>query len=283
MNCMASGKCNVISKKYFTWISIFRMHWSGRNMEIYRESMETLFSINSLIAFLTLCALELVLGIDNVIFISIISDRLPVKQRRKARTIGLSLAIITRLLLLLSLSWMMSLTTPLFTVFGQSFSGRDIILILGGLFLIAKSTHEIHQKLESSEESQSEIKHSSFSFIIFQILLLDIVFSLDSVITAVGMVNEISIMVAAIIISTIIMIIASHPIAEFVDRHPTIKVLALSFLVLIGVALLAEGFDTHIPKGYIYFSMTYALVVEFLNIRLRKKTEPIHLKKNLPH
>ncbi len=226
------------------------------------EALETLFSINSIIPFLTLCALELVLGIDNIIFISIISDRLPAAERRKARITGLSLAVITRILLLLSLSWIMSLTAPLFTVFAQDISGRDVILILGGLFLIAKSTHEIHQKLESIEDSLAPQKSSSFSFIIIQILLLDIVFSLDSVITAVGMVNEISIMVAAIIVSTFIMIFASHTIAEFVDRHPTIKMLALSFLVLIGVALLAEGFDTHIPKGYIYFSMAYALIVE---------------------
>lgn len=244
--------------------------------------METLFTIHSLIAFLTLCALELVLGIDNIIFISIISDKLPVHQRKRARTVGLSLAIITRIALLLSLSWVMSLTETLFTVLGQDISGRDLILILGGLFLIAKSTHEIHQKLESAEESNLTPNTGGFIFILVQILLLDIVFSLDSVITAVGMVNEIPIMVAAIIVSTIIMIFASHQIANFVDRHPTIKLLALSFLVLIGVALLAEGFDTHIPKGYIYFSMTYALVVEMLNIRLRKKIEPIHLKKNWP-
>lgn len=241
-----------------------------------------LFSIHSIIPFLTLCALELVLGIDNIIFISIISDRLPAHQRRNARTIGLLLAILTRLMLLLSLSWMMNLTEPLFTVFTQNISGRDLILILGGLFLIAKSTHEIHQKLESTEGSYTNKNKSNFLFILMQILLLDLVFSIDSVITAVGMVNEISIMAAAIIVSTIIMIFASHSIADFVDRHPTIKVLALSFLVLIGVALLAEGFDTHIPKGYIYFSMAYALIVEALNIRLRKKTEPIQLKKNLP-
>ncbi|MBA3958221.1 MAG: TerC family protein [Parachlamydiaceae bacterium] len=243
---------------------------------------EALFSIHSLIAFLTLCALELVLGIDNIIFISIISDRLPANQRRSARTLGLTLAIITRLLLLLSISWIMSLTKPLFTIFTKDISGRDLILILGGLFLIAKSTHEIHQKLEAPKEGEITKKSSSFSFVIFQILLLDIVFSLDSVITAVGMVNEIPIMVAAIIIATFIMIFASHSISEFVDRHPTIKLLALSFLVLIGVALLAEGFGTHIPKGYIYFSMAYALIVEVLNIRLRKKADPIHLKKNLP-
>lgn len=244
--------------------------------------METLFSIHAIIPFLTLCALELVLGIDNIIFISIISDKLPQNQRKSARVIGLSLAIITRLALLLSLSWIMSLTTPLFTLFTKEISGRDIILILGGLFLIAKSTHEIHQKLESIEKnSDIKPKHSTFLSILIQILLLDLVFSLDSVITAVGMVNEIPIMAAAIIVSTIVMIFASNPIAEFVDRHPTIKMLALSFLVLIGVALLAEGFDTHIPKGYIYFSMAYALIVEVLNIRLRKKADPIHLRKNL--
>lgn len=244
--------------------------------------LDTLFSVDAIIPFLTLTALELVLGIDNIIFISIISDRLPPDQRRSARTIGLSLAIITRLLLLVSLSWMMSLTKPLFTILGQEISGRDLILILGGLFLIAKSTHEIHQKLEATEEGSTMGKGSSFLFILVQILLLDIVFSLDSVITAVGMVNQILIMAAAIIVSTIIMIFASHSIAAFVDKHPTIKLLALSFLVLIGVALIAEGFDTHIPKGYIYFAMAYALIVEFLNIRLRKKTDPVHLRKNLP-
>lgn len=239
-----------------------------------------LFSIESLIAFLTLCALELVLGIDNIIFISIISDRLPQKQRKSARTIGLSLAILTRIALLLSLSWVMSLTNPIITLYGLDISGRDIILILGGLFLIAKSTHEIHQKLETEESLDTVKKHPSFSFVLLQILLLDIVFSLDSVITAVGMVNQIPIMVAAIIVSTIIMIIASNSIAGFVDRHPTLKLLALSFLVLIGVALIAEGFDTHIPKGYIYFAMAYSLAVEFLNMRLRKKAEPIKLRKN---
>lgn len=245
--------------------------------------MEAVFTLDFFIPFLTLTALELVLGIDNIIFISIISDKLPMEQRRKARVMGLLLAIITRILLLLSLSWMLSLTQPLFTIFGQEISGRDLILILGGLFLIAKSTHEIHQKLESSEEGEStKRKAPTFLSVIIQILLLDIVFSLDSVITAVGMVNEIPIMVSAIIVATLIMIFASHTIADFVDRHPTIKVLALSFLVLIGVALLAEGFDTHIPKGYIYFSMTYALVVEILNMRLRKKQDPVHLKKNLP-
>lgn len=245
--------------------------------------MEVLLDPNSIIPFLTLSALELVLGIDNIIFISIISDRLPVAQRRTARTTGLLLAIITRVLLLFSLSWIMSLTVPLFTVFNQGISGRDLILILGGLFLIGKSTHEIHQKLEASEEeNKGQLVASSFAAVITQILLLDIVFSLDSVITAIGMVNEIPIMIAAVIFSTLIMIFAAHSIADFVDKRPTIKMLALSFLVLIGVALLAEGFDTHIPKGYIYFSMAYALVVEILNLRLRKKAEPVQLKKKQP-
>jgi predicted tellurium resistance membrane protein TerC len=237
--------------------------------------MESLFTLHALVAFLTLFALELVLGIDNIIFISIISDKLPAEQRRSARTVGLSLAVITRLLLLMSLSWVMSLTTPLFTLFGQEISGRDLILILGGLFLIAKSTHEIHQKLEATQSDSVLVRQVTFAFVLFQILLLDIVFSLDSVITAIGMVNEISIMVAAVIAATAVMIIASHSIAAFVDKHPTIKMLALSFLVLIGVALLAEGFDTHIPKGYIYFSMAYALAVEVLNIRLRNKIKEI--------
>jgi predicted tellurium resistance membrane protein TerC len=236
--------------------------------------METFFNVHAIIPFLTLCALELVLGIDNIIFISIISDQLPENQRGKVRTLGLSLAIITRLLLLFSLSWMMTLTQPLFTIFSQEISGKDLILILGGLFLIAKSTHEIHQKLESVEEDEVKQKQSSFLLVLIQILLLDLVFSLDSVITAVGMVNNIPIMAAAVVISTLIMIFASFSIATFLDRNPTIKLLALSFLILIGVALLAEGFDTHIPKGYIYFSMAYALAVEILNIRLRKKKEP---------
>ncbi|MDP1834423.1 MAG: TerC family protein [Chlamydiales bacterium] len=244
--------------------------------------MESLLTFHSLVAFLTLCALELVLGIDNVIFISIVSDRLPKNQQGKARKLGLSLAVITRILLLLSLSWVIGLTEPLFSVLGHDISGRDLLLLLGGLFLIAKSTHEIHSKLEAAEEQKAGTGHSKFAFIIVQILLLDIVFSLDSVITAVGMVNDIPIMVAAIVVSTAIMIFASGAIAGFVDRHPTIKMLALSFLVLIGVTLLAEGLGQHISKGYIYFAMAYSLAVEALNIRLRKKTDPVHLKNNPP-
>ncbi len=241
--------------------------------------MESLFTVNAIIPLLTLCALELVLGIDNVIFISILSGKLPTEQQQKARTIGLTLAVVTRVLLLLSLSWVIGLTNPFFTILSQEISGRDLILIIGGLFLIAKSTHEIHQKLEASEEVTTAKAATKFVSVIAQILVLDIVFSLDSVITAVGMVNEISIMVAAVIISTLIMIFTAKPISDFVDHHPTIKILALSFLLLIGVTLMAEGFDQHISKGYIYFAMTFSLFVEIVNIRLRKKADPVHLKK----
>jgi predicted tellurium resistance membrane protein TerC len=240
--------------------------------------METLFTVHAIIPFLTLCLLELVLGIDNVIFISILSGKLPADQQAKARTLGLSLAVITRVILLLSLSWVIGLTEPLFDLLGKAVSGRDLILILGGLFLIAKSTHEIHQKLEANEEMTKAKAAGKFAMVIFQILLLDIVFSLDSVITAVGMVSEISIMIAAVVVSTIIMVSAAGPISRFVDQHPTIKMLALSFLLLIGVTLLAEGFDQHIAKGYIYFSMAFSLFVEVLNIRLRRKSDPVHLK-----
>jgi predicted tellurium resistance membrane protein TerC len=244
--------------------------------------MESLLSVESLIAFITLCALELVLGIDNIIFISIISDKLQKSERNKARILGLSLAVITRIALLLSLTWVMGLTTPLVTIGTLEISGKDFLLILGGLFLIAKSTYEIHQKLETEEKTNVLRKPSSLLFVLFQILLLDIVFSLDSVITAVGMVNEITIMIVAILVSTVIMIIASRSISDFVDEHPTLKMLALSFLVLIGFTLVTEGFDTHIPKGYIYFSMAFSLLVEWLNIKLRKKKrKPIHLRKNL--
>lgn len=235
--------------------------------------MESLFSVNAIIPFLTLCALELVLGIDNIIFISILSGRLPKEQQQKARTLGLLLAVVTRVVLLMSLSWVIGLTAPLFSVFNEEISGRDLILLIGGLFLIAKSTHEIHQKLEVHEEAKVAKIAAGFASTIVQILLLDIVFSLDSVITAVGMVNEISIMVAAVVVSTLIMVFTSKPISDFVDHHPTIKMLALSFLILIGVTLMAEGLDQHISKGYIYFAMSFSLVVEFLNIRLRKRQQ----------
>lgn len=241
--------------------------------------MESLLSVNAIVPLLTLCALELVLGIDNIIFISILSSKLPADQQQKARTLGLSLAVITRILLLLSLSWVIGLTAPLFTVLNHEISGRDLILLLGGLFLIAKATHEIHQKLEAAEEVSAIKATANFFSVIIQILMLDIVFSLDSVITAVGMVNEISIMVAAVIVSTFVMIFTAKPISDFVDHHPTVKILALSFLLLVGVTLIAEGFDQHISKGYIYFAMCFSLFVETINIRLRKKSDPVHLKK----
>lgn len=229
-------------------------------------------------AFLTLTLLELVLGIDNVIFISILSGKLPPEQQAKARYIGLSLALVMRILLLFSLSWVMTLTTPLFTVFDWGVSGRDLILIIGGLFLIGKSTHEIHGALEGGEGHASKKSYSSFASVLVQIIILDLVFSLDSVITAVGMVDRIQIMIAAVIISIAVMMIFAGPIGAFVQRHPTVKMLALSFLLLIGVMLLAEGFHQKIPKGYIYFAMAFAVIVEFFNMRLRRKSaEPVHL------
>jgi predicted tellurium resistance membrane protein TerC len=242
--------------------------------------MDSLFSISSIIPFLTLCALELILGIDNVIFISILSSKLPKEDQQKARTLGLGLAVVTRVALLLSISWVIGLTAPLFSVYDVEFSGRNLILIIGGLFLIAKSTHEIHQKLEADEEVTNTTKlPNKFASVIVQILLLDIVFSLDSVITAVGMVSNVSIMIAAVVVSTFVMIFTARPVSNFVDKHPTVKILALSFLLLIGVTLLAEGFNQHISKGYIYFSMAFSLFVETINIRMKKKPTHVHLKK----
>jgi predicted tellurium resistance membrane protein TerC len=233
---------------------------------------------HSWIAFLTLTALELVLGIDNVIFISILAGKLRPDQRKRARTVGLGLAMFIRIGLLFTLSWIIRLTAPIFTVFHQSISGRDMILIAGGLFLLAKSTHEIHQKLEGEEGHSSSRVAPSFWSVIVQILLLDIVFSLDSVITAVGMVDHIGIMIAAVVVSVAFMMVFAGPISRFVDRHPTVKMLALSFLLLIGVTLIAEGFDQHISKGYIYFAMAFSVFVEMLNLRLRKgKTPPVKL------
>ena len=240
--------------------------------------MDWLMDPQAWIAFLTLTALELVLGIDNVIFISILAGKLPNDQQKKARNIGLLLAMITRIGLLFCISWIIRLTAPLFTVLHQEISGRDIILIVGGLFLLAKSTHEIHSKLEGDEGHGSIRVAPSFSSVIVQILLLDIVFSLDSVITAVGMANQLGIMIAAVVISVIFMVLFAGPISAFVQRHPTVKMLALSFLLLIGVTLIAEAFDRHIPKGYIYFAMAFSVFVEMLNLRLRKpKVKPVHL------
>jgi predicted tellurium resistance membrane protein TerC len=229
------------------------------------------------IAFVTLCVLEIVLGIDNVIFISILAGKLPPEQQPKARFIGLSLAMITRVLLLLSITWMARLTDPLFTIFQHHVSGRDLILIAGGIFLVWKSTHEIHQKLEGAEGGGAAGAAVSFQAVIIQIILLDIVFSLDSVITAVGMVNNIPIMIAAVIIAVIFMMLFSGPISGFVERHPTVKMLALSFLLLIGVTLIADGLGQHISKGYIYFAMGFSVFVEILNIRTRKAAAPVKL------
>ncbi|HKO43504.1 MAG TPA: TerC family protein [Pyrinomonadaceae bacterium] len=238
--------------------------------------MEWITEPSAWIAFLTLTALELVLGIDNIIFISILAGKLPPDQRKKARTLGLALAMITRVLLLLSLSWIIRLTAPLFTVLSQEISGRDLILIVGGLFLLAKATFEIHGKLEGEEGHASARVGPSFASVIIQILLLDIVFSLDSVITAVGMVDNVVIMISAVIVAIIFMMAFASPISGFVERHPTVKMLALSFLLLIGVTLIVEGFDHHIPKGYIYFAMAFSVFVEMLNLRLRK-SQPIKL------
>lgn len=229
-------------------------------------------------ALLTLTALEIILGIDNIIFISILSDRLPPQQRNTARTTGLLLAMLMRIALLFSIGWMMGLTEPLFTALGHDFTGRDLILIAGGLFLIYKSTTEIHAKLEGEDHSKDVSKRAvSFASVIVQILLLDIVFSLDSVITAIGMTSNIMIAVVAVVISVGIMLFAARPLAEFVNEHPTIKILALAFLLLIGMTLVADGFGQHVSKGYIYFAIAFSVFVEILNMRLRRKAEPVHL------
>jgi predicted tellurium resistance membrane protein TerC len=231
------------------------------------------------IGFVTLAVLEIVLGIDNIIFISILAGKLPTAQQQRARLIGLGLAMLMRVLLLLSLSWIARLTTPLFTVLGMDISGRDLVLIVGGLFLIAKSTHEIHNRLEGEEGEASGKVAATLSSVLVQIVLLDIVFSLDSVITAIGMVNEIGIMISAVVVAVIFMMLFARPIGDFVERHPTVKMLALAFLLMIGVALIGEGLDQHIPKGYIYFAMAFSVLVEMLNLRARKAAEPLHLRK----
>ncbi|HSM71480.1 MAG TPA: TerC family protein [Anaerolineales bacterium] len=231
------------------------------------------------IAFFTLVALELVLGVDNVIFISILAGKLPKEQQARARSTGIALAVITRIILLFSLSWIIGLTEPLFSVLSFEIAGRDLILLVGGLFLIWKSVHEIHDKLEGVEGHASAKVGATFANVIFQIMLLDIVFSLDSVITAVGMVDEIQIMIAAVIIAAFVMIVSAGPLSAFVERHPTIKMLALSFLLLIGFTLIVEGLHQHIPKGYIYFAMGFSIFVEMLNLRLRARADkPVHLR-----
>ncbi len=244
---------------------------------------EWLASPEAWIALATLTALEIVLGIDNIIFISILVGRLPEHQRKFARNVGLGLAMLTRLALLFSLAWIMGLVEPMFTVLGQEISGRDIILIGGGLFLIAKATHEIHGSLEGAVEEERHVAAHGLMVVLIQIAILDIVFSLDSVITAVGLVSQVPIMATAIIIAVGVMLFAAKSIGEFVDSHPTIKVLALSFLVIVGFTLLVEGFDVHVPKGYIYFAMAFSLGVEMINIKMRKtQDKPVALRKDYP-
>jgi predicted tellurium resistance membrane protein TerC len=231
----------------------------------------------TLIALATLTFLEIVLGVDNIIFISILAGKLPPERQATARRVGLLLAMGTRILLLFSLSWVARLTQPLFVLLGHELSGRDLILILGGLFLLAKATHEIHGRLEGDEASAAAARRTSFTSVLIQIMLLDIVFSLDSVITAVGMVDELWVMIAAVMIAVGIMMASAETISAFVHKHPTVKMLALSFLLLIGMSLILEGFDHHIPKGYIYFAMGFSVFVEMINLRLRKATKPVHL------
>ena len=231
------------------------------------------------IALVTLTALEIVLGIDNIIFISILTGRLPEHQRQKGRMIGLALAMIMRIALLISLAWVVKLTDPWFTVFGKGISGRDLILIVGGLFLLAKSTHEIHHKLEGIEDEGPTKATATMKSVLFPVVLLDIVFSLDSVITAIGMAKHIPVMVIAVVLAVIFMMLFARPIGDFVEDHPTVKMLALSFLLLIGMALVADGLGFHIPKGYIYFAMGFSVFVEMLNLKMRKgKPKPLKLR-----
>ncbi len=237
-----------------------------------------ILNFENLLALATLTGLEIVLGIDNIIFIAILTGKLPKENQKTGRSIGLALAMLMRIGLLLSLSWVMSLTEPLFSILGQDFSGRDLILLVGGLFLMAKATTEIHQKLEGQEHERSVKAKVSFGGVLFQIALLDIIFSLDSVITAVGMAQQIWIMIVAVVLAVGVMMLFSGAVVQFIEKHPTFKMLALSFLLLIGVMLVVDGFGKHVNKGYIYFAMAFSLFVELLNIRIRKKSEPLHLK-----
>ena len=246
-------------------------------MDFLTNAFDWVSSPEGWIALGTLTVLEIVLGIDNIVFISILAGKLRMEDRERARKLGLSLAMFIRIALLLSITWVMGLTAPLFTAMGHEISGRDLILLLGGLFLIAKSTHEIHDKLEGAEGDANARVAASFTSVIIQILLLDIVFSLDSVITAVGMAEDVSVMILAVIIAVGVMLFSAGPISNFVERHPTVKMLALSFLLLIGVSLIGEGLEQHIPKGYIYFAMGFSIFVEMINLRVRRKSEPVHL------
>lgn len=233
-------------------------------------------------ALLTLTVLEIVLGVDNIVFISILSGKLPASQQQRARYVGLGAAMLMRIVLLFFASWIIGLTDDLFTIFDQGLSGRDLILLIGGLFLLAKATMELHEKLEGHDESKAASGTASFASVIAQIMALDIVFSIDSVITAVGMADELAVMVAAVVISVGVMLFAANPIATFVERHPTVKVLALAFLILIGFSLVAEGLEQHISKGYIYFAMAFSVMVEMINLRVRAKDaeEPVHLRES---
>ncbi|MGB7295501.1 MAG: TerC family protein [Candidatus Aminicenantales bacterium] len=242
--------------------------------------MESLWSAQALIALVTLTTLEIVLGIDNIVFISILASRLPDSERQRARVIGLALAMLSRIALLLSLAWVLKLTRPLFAALGHEISGRDIILLAGGLFLLAKSTFEIHENLEAPEIKKSGHGGRTFLFVVVQIMILDIIFSLDSVITAIGMARQVGVMVLAIVIAVIVMMLSVNGISRFIESHPTIKILALSFLILIGVSLVGEGLDFHIPKGYIYFAMAFSVFVEFLNHKVRQRhAAPVQLRR----
>ena len=266
-------------------LTIFPKYSCRRNPSLQPESqLDWITDPQAWIALGTLTALEIVLGIDNIIFISILAARLPPERQAQARTVGLALALFGRVALLLSRSWIMRLTTPLFAVLGAEISGRDLILLLGGLFLLAKATHEIHSKLEGEEQHSTEGGgYASFRSVIFQILLLDLVFSLDSVITAVGMADHIQVMVAAVVIAILIMMVSAGAVSRFIEEHPTIKMLALSFLLMVGVALVAEGLEFHIPRGYIYFAMAFSVFVEMLNLRMRRlHRKPVQLKKPMP-
>ncbi len=243
--------------------------------------MELLVDPAAWAALVTLTALEIVLGIDNIIFLSILVAKLPAHQQQSARLLGLGFAMVTRILLLLSLTWLMRLSNPLFSALGQEISGRDLILFFGGLFLIAKATMEIHSALEGPEDQRVGRTAASYLGVVVQIGIIDIVFSLDSVITAVGLAQHVPVMVAAIVIAVLVMMFAAKPVGEFVDQHPTVKMLALSFLILIGVALVGEAGDLHIPKGYIYFAMAFSVVVEMLNLRLRGRAQPVHLRRHM--
>jgi predicted tellurium resistance membrane protein TerC len=241
--------------------------------------MDWIASPEAWIALLTLTVLEIVLGIDNVIFISILAGKLPREKQGTARTVGLGLAMLMRIVLLFSLTWIMRLTAPLFTVLGEEISGRDLVLIIGGLFLLYKSTHEIHDRLEGEEGEESVRVRPSLASVLIQIMLLDIVFSLDSVITAVGMAEDLGVMITAVVIAVGFMMVFAAPVSRFVDRHPTVKMLALSFLLLIGITLIADGLGRHIPKGYIYFAMAFSIGVELLNLRVRRgKQDAVKLR-----